>query len=192
MDEAHELAVLMAVRVHGRADDVAVARTAGVGVSEAAAALAALRTAEAVATTTPPSVPAAVTLTEQGRTRLARLLTAEPRDAGKVAEVYEAFVAADRELKRAITAWQLADDTRKPATLDMVLTIAATAGGVAAAIAAIAPRFAPYPGRIAAAAGAIATGDARFVASPRVDSLHQIWFELHENLLATLGRSRTA
>ena len=32
----------------------------------------------------------------------------------------------------------------------------------------------------------------RFVASPRVDSLHQVWFELHEDLLVTLGRERGA
>ncbi len=71
------------------------------------------------------------------------------------------------------------------------MAAAATAGGVAAALAETAPRLAPYPRRIAAAAAAIATGDARFVASPRVDSLHQVWFELHEDVLVTLGRSRT-
>jgi len=189
MDAAHELAVLMAVRVHGRADAVAVARTAGVDAGAAAATLAALRAAGAVA---PAPSAATVTLTDQGRVRLALLLAGERRDAGRVAEVYETFVVADRELKRAITAWQLAADGRKDAARDAVLTVAATAGGVAAAIAAVAPRFAPYPGRIAVAAGAIATGDARFVASPRVDALHQIWFELHEDLLATLGRSRAA
>jgi hypothetical protein len=190
MDAARELAVLMAVRVHGRADAVAAARTAGIGEREAATMLGALRDAEAVASAAPaPST--AVTLTEHGRARLAQLLASEPRDGGKLSEAYEAFLVADRELKRAITAWQLADETRKGATRDAVLAVAAPAGGVAAAIAAVVPRCAPYPGRIATAVGAIATGDARFVASPRVDSLHQIWFELHEDLLATLGRSRT-
>ena len=69
---------------------------------------------------------------------------------------------------------------------------AAPAGGVAADVARVGPRFAPYPLRIADAAAAIATGDVRFVASPRVDSLHQVWFELHEDLLVTLGRTRAA
>ncbi|MEO6029690.1 MAG: transcriptional regulator [Candidatus Binatia bacterium] len=192
MDGAHELAVLMAVRVHGRADAVAVARTAGVDEGTATATLAALRAAETVASAASPSSGAAVTLTDQGRARLVLLLASERHDAGKIAEVYDAFVVADRELKRAITAWQLADDVRKGEARDGVLAAATTAGGVAAVIGAIAPRFAPYAGRLAVAAGAIATGDARFVASPRVDSLHQIWFELHEDLLATLGRSRAA
>ena len=62
--------------------------------------------------------------------------------------------------------------------------------GLFAALAAVAPRLASYPSRLAEAAGAIATGDSRFVANPRVDSLHQVWFELHEDVLVTLGRSR--
>ena len=38
---------------------------------------------------------------------------------------------------------------------------------------------------------AVGGGDTRFVASPRVDSYHSVWFELHEDLLATLGFERT-
>jgi pyruvate,orthophosphate dikinase len=33
-------------------------------------------------------------------------------------------------------------------------------------------------------------GDNRFVASPRVDSYHGIWFELHEDLILLAGRNR--
>ncbi len=33
-------------------------------------------------------------------------------------------------------------------------------------------------------------GDQRFVASPRVDSYHSIWFELHEELILLAGRTR--
>ena len=33
-------------------------------------------------------------------------------------------------------------------------------------------------------------GDQRFVASPRVDSYHGIWFELHEDLIRLAGRTR--
>ena len=35
-------------------------------------------------------------------------------------------------------------------------------------------------------------GDGRYVASPRVDSYHGIWFELHEDLIALAGRTRAA
>ena len=33
-------------------------------------------------------------------------------------------------------------------------------------------------------------GDSRYVASPRVDSYHGIWFELHEDLIQLAGRTR--
>ena len=33
-------------------------------------------------------------------------------------------------------------------------------------------------------------GDGRFVASPRVDSYHGVWFELHEDLIQLAGRTR--
>ena len=33
-------------------------------------------------------------------------------------------------------------------------------------------------------------GDRRYVASPRVDSYHGVWFELHEDLILLAGRNR--
>jgi hypothetical protein len=59
-------------------------------------------------------------------------------------------------------------------------------------LAAVGARLRPYAVRLASALEALDGGDTRFVASPRVDSLHQVWFELHEDLLATLGRVRAA
>ncbi len=196
MATASELAVLMALRVGGRGDAARVARAVGCAEVEAAAVLAAL--AERGATTAVASGPAEspsaglVGLSDDGRALLARLVAAEPIDRAALAALYERFLAADRELKATITAWQLATDADKPAAQAAVMARAATAGGVAAALARAVPRLAPYPLRIAEAAAAIATGQARFVASPRVDSLHQVWFELHEDLLVMLGRSRGA
>ena len=34
-------------------------------------------------------------------------------------------------------------------------------------------------------------GDQRFVASPRVDSYHSVWFELHEDLIRLSGKKRS-
>jgi len=36
----------------------------------------------------------------------------------------------------------------------------------------------------------VASGDGKYVASPRVDSYHGIWFELHEDLILLAGRNR--
>jgi hypothetical protein len=191
MDAANELAVLMSLRIRGRADAAQTAQALGWSEPDAAAFLAQLQARAAVAPVAAPGrPPGIVALTEAGRSELARLLVAESVDRDALAALYERFLVVDRDLKQAITTWQLADEARKPAAQGAVLTVAAAAGGVAAALAQVAARLAPYPHRIAAAVAAIATGEARFVASPRVDSLHQVWFELHEDLLATLGRSR--
>lgn len=52
------------------------------------------------------------------------------------------------------------------------------------------PRFDSYVRRFAAAGDAVAAGDVDLVSSPVRDSVHNIWFEFHEDLLRTLGRAR--
>ncbi|TMD67087.1 MAG: hypothetical protein E6I84_04175 [Chloroflexi bacterium] len=47
-----------------------------------------------------------------------------------------------------------------------------------------------YLARLDRALTAAKGGDQRFVASPRVDSYHGVWFELHEELILLAGRSR--
>jgi pyruvate,orthophosphate dikinase len=47
-----------------------------------------------------------------------------------------------------------------------------------------------YGSRLAAAAELARNGDHRFLASPRVDSYHSAWFELHEDLIRLAGRTR--
>ena len=51
-------------------------------------------------------------------------------------------------------------------------------------------RFALYPRRFATAVEAIDAGRHELVSSPTQDSVHNIWFEFHEDLLRTLGRER--
>jgi hypothetical protein len=48
----------------------------------------------------------------------------------------------------------------------------------------------PYRTRLARAIERARAGDQRFVASPRVDSCHGVWFELHEDLIQLAGRTR--
>ena len=52
------------------------------------------------------------------------------------------------------------------------------------------PRLASYGARLDAAAAAAAGGDGKYIASPRVDSYHGVWFELHEDLILLAGRTR--
>jgi pyruvate,orthophosphate dikinase len=53
-----------------------------------------------------------------------------------------------------------------------------------------APRLKPYRARFATAIANVRSGDHSFVARPVTDSYHTVWFELHEELIGLLGRSR--
>ena len=50
-------------------------------------------------------------------------------------------------------------------------------------------RFHRYPPRFEAAMNKV-EADRRFISDPRVESVHNIWFELHEDILFLLGKER--
>jgi pyruvate,orthophosphate dikinase len=50
--------------------------------------------------------------------------------------------------------------------------------------------MARYAARLREAATRAAAGEGKYVASPRVDSYHGTWFELHEDLIRLAGRTR--
>lgn len=52
------------------------------------------------------------------------------------------------------------------------------------------PRLGGYLARLERAAGMVDGGDNAYLASPRVDSYHSVWFELHEDLILLAGRTR--
>lgn len=52
------------------------------------------------------------------------------------------------------------------------------------------PRFGAYADRFQGALDAVDSGETSLVSDPTRDSVHNIWFEFHEDLLRTLGRAR--
>ena len=52
-------------------------------------------------------------------------------------------------------------------------------------------RFAHYGPRLAHAIDRLEDGDLDYATKPMIDSYHTVWFELHEDLLATLGIERS-
>jgi hypothetical protein len=52
------------------------------------------------------------------------------------------------------------------------------------------PRYASYIRRFERSVTTVDQGNPDFVCTPTVDSLHNIWFEFHEDFLAVLGRPR--
>lgn len=63
-------------------------------------------------------------------------------------------------------------------------------GGLIDALAGHDARFGMYSTRFEAALEGIDAGRHELVSSPTADSVHNIWFEFHEDLLRTLGRER--
>jgi pyruvate,orthophosphate dikinase len=122
--------------------------------------------------------------------------------AEQAAAALDAFVELDGEMKEIVTAWQM-----KEVRGEQVLNDHADAGYDAAVLQRLAdlhvrtgawltplseglPRLASYGRRLEAAAAAAADGDGMYIASPRVDSYHGVWFELHEDLIRLAGRTR--
>lgn len=151
------------------------------------------------------TVAGALRLTDAGTGRITALLGAERRAVGPAAAsaALDAFVALDRRLKDCVTAWQLRDsatqvlndhaDAAYDATvLDRLAALHADAITWLEPLRIDCPRLGDYGDRLDRALAAARSGDNRFVASPRVDSYHGIWFELHEDLIQLAGRTREA
>ena len=53
-------------------------------------------------------------------------------------------------------------------------------------------RFGRYGMRLATAVDRVEAGDHNWFTKPLIDSYHTVWFELHEDLLSTLGKERAS
>jgi hypothetical protein len=53
------------------------------------------------------------------------------------------------------------------------------------------PRFLRYGERLDAALDRVDRGQREYLSSPGLESVHNIWFEFHEDLLRSLGKART-
>lgn len=143
-----------------------------------------------------------VRLTPEGRQRLAGLLEAERStlDQVRLAVLYDRFDEHNTAFKGIITSWQMRDaDTPNDHTdaaydadvLDRLERLHTSFAGLLGEIASAAPRLEHYSTRFDAALERIRAGEHHFVARPLIDSYHTVWFELHEELIGLLGRTRT-
>jgi pyruvate,orthophosphate dikinase len=143
-------------------------------------------------------------LTDAGRQRRAELTARERAQVGDGAatSALDAFVEIDRQVKAIVTDWQMLPGDGEPVLNDhsdraydaaVAARLEAVHDAAMAWIGELAagwPRAGRYGVRLAEAIERLRDGDPRFVASPRVDSYHGIWFELHEALILLAGRSR--
>ena len=142
-------------------------------------------------------------LTEQGRAEHEKRL-AEELDAagvrGAIEALYGGFAELNPGLLQVCTDWQLRDGTLNDHAdgaydADVVIRLVdlheralPVIDGLAAAL----DRFAGYRPRLQWAVDHVRCGEGAWFDKPLTDSYHTVWFELHEDLLATLGLERAA
>ena len=145
-------------------------------------------------------------ITDRGRAEDDRRLAAELVEAGArgvVTEAHATFARLNARFLDATTRWQIRpqpwdrmavndhdDWAWDERVLDDLASLGRRLEPVGAALAGALERFRGYPERYAAALAKVDNGERKWVDEPRIDSCHTVWFELHEDLLGTLGLER--
>jgi hypothetical protein len=110
-------------------------------------------------------------------------LRAEP----DVENWYQRFETLNSQFLKTISAWQTGGDE---GALDKLLKLVERQIRALGTISATVPRYAYYAERFSRAVGLGEEGKTEFVTSPTQDSIHNVWFEFHEDILTLLGRPR--
>lgn len=120
-----------------------------------------------------------------------------------VAELVDRFETVNAQFLTTMSSWQQIDvggrkvsndhsdseyDDKVIGRLDKLVQ---RLGGLIDVLAGHDARFRVYSTRFGTAMDGIDGGRHELVSSPTADSVHNIWFEFHEDLLRTLGRERT-
>lgn len=116
-----------------------------------------------------------------------------------VQRAYEQFLLVDWELKRLTTAWQMASvDARSDGystegwkLIDQLIALDKKVAPLVLRLGETMPRLAPYPDRLKDALQRLEQGERQWWCGVACDSYHQVWWQLHEELLIALGISRS-
>lgn len=146
-------------------------------------------------------------LTPAGRHRHAELVAVDVTASGDedgLRAAYERFLELNPELLAVCTAWQIRDDgaVRRindhtdpgydAEVVDRLVAVDERAQPVCAELADRFERFGHYGPALARAVERVRAGDHDWFTKPTIASYHTVWFELHEDLLVSLGIERSA
>ena len=113
-------------------------------------------------------------------------------------QAYERFMPLNTELLKICTAWQLRDDLTPNdhsdraydfRVLERLDKLHERITPLVNRLGESVSRFSGYPERLAVALDKI-DSDRQWLASPRCDSYHTVWMQMHEDLLGAIGASR--
>lgn len=132
-------------------------------------------------------------LTPTGRQRHESLLDSLTTEAvrGRLAVFYESFLALNEDFKQLCTTWQMRGDHPNDHTdadydsrcLTELTRLAKAAEPLLEDLTAIIPRFSRYRTRLIRAAEQVASGDTTRFSGVACGSFHDVWMELHEDLV---------
>jgi hypothetical protein len=103
-------------------------------------------------------------------------------------DAYQQFLTRNAELIRVCHDWQLRRGDWK--VVGRLLAIDERTGPVIRRLGTRAPHFDGYRPRLRDARTRVEEGDQDWFTSPRIDSYHTVWMELHEHLLLAIGLDR--
>jgi hypothetical protein len=127
-------------------------------------------------------------LTTAGAEHVDKLLAEEGlRTSETLRECYDRFTTVDPGVKKVCSRSQIEGPD---AALDELLSLHDRAKVCVRKVVACAPRFAPYQARLEACVERLIEGDNTAFTKPMAESYHQVWWELHHDLLLTLGLER--
>jgi hypothetical protein len=102
---------------------------------------------------------------------------------------YARFEAINAQFIKHVTDWQQTGGD--PRAQDRVIATVERLIKSISEITQLVPRYDGYIRRFERSVTTIDQGNPDFVCTPTVDSLHNIWFEFHEDILMILGKERT-
>ena len=196
-----ELVVLHSLRCIGFAGEERIASASGVGVLDVVTTLHVLANDGLVSRHDGPF--GGWNLTEDGRRKDAEWVTAELTTTGTREEVeraYRAFLELNSTLLAVCHAWQvhergvaLPNDHRDAdydiGVIDRLAAVDRSVQPTLDSLSERLARFSNYPRRLRNAMQRVDAGDHAFF-TEGLESYHTVWFQLHEDLLATLGIER--
>jgi len=198
------LLVLHGLRLKGHAGAAALAESAGIATTEVESWLERLAADGQVVHR---ETPEGWSLTPAGRAEQARLVGQEIDAAGvrpAVEAGYERFRALNGAVLDVCSRWQVREiagtavvnDHRDPDYDARVVGDLASLHNrvepLCDELAGALERYRPYGDQLSRAAAKVEAGERDWFTKPRLASYHTVWFELHEDLLTTLGLDRTA
>jgi hypothetical protein len=200
-----ELLTLHAVRLKGVADDVTVAGRFGLDQAKTSELLLDCQ-AYGWITWSEFAGTGGWSLTDRGRAENERQLATElDQAAGRetIHAAYREFLPLNGKLQQACTDWQIKptpadllafndhDDPQWDGrVIEQLSTIDQALRPLSERIGAVLARLGDYDRRFATALDRARDGDPAWIDRTDADSCHSVWFELHEDLIATLGVSR--